>query len=219
MNKKNVLGRLVAIVAVAAGLSFVSTNQASAKIVTESDGSGAQIQTSILANTVSSASDINATGSASLTPASKRWKSSTITYKISSGSSYYKSVWKTAVSRWNKSGVIDLVPTKGKADITLSTANAKSSTNGTVGITYSSYYNNSTIHSLKVMASAKSYVYRNVASRYKYSKAERAHVAEHELGHALGLQHNVGKASVMYYATRSQSVSKPDVNGLKQSYR
>lgn len=92
MNKKNVLGRLVAIVAVAAGLSFVSTNQASAKIVTESDGSGAQIQTSILANTVSSASDINATGSASLTPASKRWKSSTITYKISSGSSYYKSV-------------------------------------------------------------------------------------------------------------------------------
>ncbi|WP_252904651.1 hypothetical protein [Secundilactobacillus silagei] len=33
------------------------------------------------------------------------------------------------------------------------------------------------------------------------------------------MEHNVGKGSVMYYATRDQSVSKPDVNGLEASYR
>ena len=68
------------------------------------------------------------------------------------------------------------------------------------------------------MNHAKSYIYRNVADRFHYSKQERTNVAEHEIGHALGLQHNVGKGSVMYYATRNQSISKPDVNGLKQSY-
>lgn len=75
------------------------------------------------------------------------------------------------------------------------------------------------MNNLKVMASAKSYIYRNVAKKFKYSKAERTNVAEHELGHALGLQHNVGKGSVMYYATRDRSVSKPDIRGLQQSYR
>ena len=79
--------------------------------------------------------------------------------------------------------------------------------------------NNKTMNNLAVLASAKSYVYKNVANRYHYSKGERTNVAEHELGHALGLEHNVGKHSVMYYATRDQSVSKPDVNGLVHSYR
>lgn len=218
MNNRS-LGSVLAIFAVAAGLSVSVPNHVNAKLVTESDATQAVLKKDTQRNTSSSDNSV-ATGSASVTPASKRWQSTTVTYKIASGSSYYSSIWKSAVSRWNKGGVIHLVPTSGKADVTLSTSNSPQGSNdGTVGITYSTYYNDTTLNNLKVMANAKSYIYRNVAKKFKYSKTERTHVAEHELGHALGLQHNVGKASVMYYATRSQSVSKPDIKGLQKSYR
>ena len=216
MNNR-LMGTLLTFVAVVAGLSFATPSHASAKIVTDADATEG-IKT---AQSFGSAADGGiATGKASLTPAAKRWQSKTITYKVSSKTSYYKSVWKSAVKVWNRSGAVHLVATSGKADITLSNSNSPMGKNdSTVGITYSSYYNNKSLNGLAVMASAKSYVFTNVANRFHYSKAERTNVAEHELGHALGLEHNVGKKSVMYYATRDQSVAKPDINGLQHSYR
>ncbi|GAW98124.1 matrixin family metalloprotease [Secundilactobacillus mixtipabuli] len=217
MNNR-LMGTLLTFVAVAAGLSFATPSHHDTHLKTDADTTEG-VKTVQSLGTVK-ADGGSATGSASVTPAAKRWQSKTVTYKIASGTSYYKSVWGSAVKTWNRSGVVHLVPTSGKADITLSNSNSPQGSNSsTVGITYSSYYNNKTLNGLAVLASAKSYVYTNVANHYHYSKTERTNVAEHELGHALGLEHNVGKKSVMYYATRSQSVSKPDIKGLQHSYR
>lgn len=44
------------------------------------------------------------------------------------------------------------------------------------------------------------------------------YVAEHELGHAIGLNHNPGKASVMYASNRSYSIQRVDIEGVNQLY-
>lgn len=227
--KKRSLSLLIAVAAVTliTILSFVSPVQTKSatrsQITTDVDMTEAVKHDVQAAKTVSLKSmsyAIKGSGSSASTPAAKRWSSKTITYKISGSSSYYKAVWNAAVSHWNKAGVVNLVPTTGKADINLATSNApKSATAGVVGVTYSSYYSNKSLNGLKVLASAKSYVYRNVSAKYHYSQVERAHVAEHELGHALGLEHATPKHAIMYYATRDQTITTSDVKGLAQSYK
>ncbi len=46
----------------------------------------------------------------------------------------------------------------------------------------------------------------------------RVNVAEHELGHAMGLAHNPSKQSVMYKTTRYVSVQPIDVKNVRNLY-
>lgn len=60
---------------------------------------------------------------------------------------------------------------------------------------------------------------RAVLTAYGYSKSERVNVAEHELGHALGLAHNEPDSiSVMNPANRSYSIQDCDVRGMNAIY-
>ncbi len=161
-------------------------------------------------------------GTSATTPATYRWASKTITYKINDKSTYYKQVWNSAVKHWNATKVIKLVPVKsGKtADIALASANSntKKTSGDIVGLTYTSYHTTQMMGSLNVMAGAKSYVYKNIANKMGYSQLDREHVAEHEIGHALGLEHADTKKSVMYYANRSSAITSTDIKGLKNAY-
>jgi len=66
------------------------------------------------------------------TPSWGSWNDTTITYKTNTSSSYYKSVWKNAVKRWNKVGVVQLKAAKSgeKADITLTSSQSLSTKSG-----------------------------------------------------------------------------------------
>ncbi|ANZ62342.1 matrixin family metalloprotease [Secundilactobacillus paracollinoides] len=192
-------------------------------VTTEADATRAiSHSTSAATATVAHMSYGFKTGASSSTPATYRWASKTITYKVNDKSTYYKQVWNSAVKHWNATKVIKMVPVQsGKtADITLASANSdtKKTSGDIVGLTYTSYHTTQTMGDLNVMASAKSYVYKNIANKMHYSQLDREHVAEHEIGHALGLEHAETKKSVMYYANRSSAITSTDIKGLKNAY-
>lgn len=53
---------------------------------------------------------------------------------------------------------------------------------------------------------------------YRYSTSEMVNVAEHELGHSIGLLHNPNRASVMFAANRYYSIQAVDSKSVQQLY-
>ncbi|WP_261810968.1 matrixin family metalloprotease [Levilactobacillus humaensis] len=156
---------------------------------------------------------------ASKTPSWGHWDDTTITYKTASTSSYYKGVWKNAVKRWNKVGVVQLRAAKSgeKADITLTSSKSLSTKSGKLaGYTNYSYLKKSDNNN--EIVSATSTLNRSLLSKYKYSKNQRTNVATHEIGHAIGLSHSKSEDSVMYASDRYASIDHQDKVGLQSAY-
>ncbi|CAJ1225148.1 matrixin family metalloprotease [Lactiplantibacillus xiangfangensis] len=152
---------------------------------------------------------------ASATPfARNRWPRARVTYVIQ-GAHYDRSVYGAAIRAWNRTGQFKFVAgTRAHHQLTLTTSKA---TTGEyyqlAGITFMTGYNNGyyTQGLVKLLT-------RNFWT-YRYSYWDEVHVAEHELGHCMGLQHSTDRRSVMLADNRYNGISRADIAAVRLRYR
>jgi len=145
----------------------------------------------------------------------ERFAENRATYVITTRSNYYRKIWESAISAWNHTGAFHFkAGTKGDAQIDLTTASAaQAKTLGEdVGLTE---YTANRDYLRKVSATLNPML----LTAYGYSRSDDLHVAEHELGHTMGLAHNPSKKSVMYYRNRAVGIQKVDIEGVELRYK
>ena len=120
----------------------------------------------------------------------------------------------TGIKTWNNTGAFDfkLTNTKKEAQIIIETMD-DSDTNA-AGLT-DTEYNSLTGYLLHATVKLNSYYLLNPA--YNYSNDRIINTVEHELGHAIGLDHQNG-ISVMYPQGSFYTIQPSDVNNVKRLY-
>lgn len=127
----------------------------------------------------------------------------------------YQSSWRQAVLNWNNLDIVRLnkVDKEEQADIVLQVDN-RSNTNQ-AGVTQNRYMTNFlNEHQTLVHATAK--INQYYLDHYSYDG--KVNTAEHELGHALGLQHDDEHNSVMNSAGSQFGIQQVDVANLTKLY-
>ncbi|WP_343031854.1 matrixin family metalloprotease [Secundilactobacillus folii] len=128
---------------------------------------------------------------------------------------YYTSVWERAINVWNSKRVFKFTIVKGPAQITIVPAQSDENSliaKDYVGVAYVDH------DATKRIISVRLHLVHTLLKKYAYTTSQRVNVAEHELGHAMGLAHNPIKQSVMYKSTRYVSVQPVDVANVRYLY-
>ncbi|MFC6253589.1 matrixin family metalloprotease [Secundilactobacillus hailunensis] len=143
-----------------------------------------------------------------------RFETPQATVQIKTGP-YYTAVWKRAITAWNAKKVFKFNILNGPAQITIQPAQANEAslvTHNYVGVAYVNYDTTKRITDVKV------HLIHTLLKKYAYTTTQRVNVAEHELGHAMGLAHNPNKQSVMYKTTRYVDIQPVDVSNVQYLY-
>lgn len=142
-----------------------------------------------------------------------RYAKKTANYQVNSTSQKYKNIWSKATGKWIDKGFKWTKKDSSKTTV-LSYEDDSAS-----GLKIAGYCNTSYRISDGHIKKNKIMLNRAVFKKYDYTDEQIINVAEHELGHALGLAHNnAGSVSVMNPANRYYTIQQCDVKGMNKRY-
>ncbi|MUM59489.1 matrixin family metalloprotease [Streptococcus suis] len=144
-----------------------------------------------------------------------RWESNTATVYIETQNPTFVAAYETAIANWNATGAFTFVMTSdpNQADIIATEMNdgntqAAGEANSTTNL-LTNYYSSVTV-------CLSSFYLLN--DQYGYDMDRIIHTAEHELGHAIGLDHEDSQTSVMESAGSNHGIQQADIDAVLALY-
>lgn len=158
--------------------------------------------------------DVDPQATTSNQPSGARWQQNSATIYIATNNKVLRSATLTAIQQWNATKSFTFTTTNDKKDANIVVSAVNSQDNGAAGLTNTSM-NAATGYYLHATVQLNAYYLLNPA--FGYSQQRIVNTAEHELGHAIGLQHT-NAVSVMQPAGSYYAIQPRDVQQVKRLY-
>ena len=144
-----------------------------------------------------------------------RWDQPSATIYIDTANETFRSAYQEAIDAWNQTGafIFQIINDKEEADIVATEMNDGSVSAAGEAESKTNLLTNRFIH---VTVRLNSYYLLD--RRYSYSHERIVNTAAHELGHAIGLDHNE-EESVMQSAGSFYSIQPADIQAVKDLYQ
>ena len=144
-----------------------------------------------------------------------RWDTASATVYIDTQDETFRSAYQEAIRAWNQTGAFtfQIVNDKNQANIVATEMN-----DGTVSAAGEAESQTNLLTKRFTNVTVRLNRYYLLNSQYGYSYERIVNTAEHELGHAIGLEHNEEK-SVMQSSGSFYSIQAVDVQTVKELYQ
>lgn len=144
-----------------------------------------------------------------------RWDQPNATIYIDTNNETFRSAYQEAIDSWNQTGAFtfQIINDKDKADIVATEMN-----DGNVSAAGEAESQTNLLTKRFTHVTVRLNSYYLLDSRYAYSHERIVNTAAHELGHAIGLDHNE-EESVMQSAGSFYSIQPIDIQAVKDLYQ
>ncbi|WNZ88954.1 matrixin family metalloprotease [Streptococcus iniae] len=145
-----------------------------------------------------------------------RWQSNQATVYIEATHPVFVNAYRATITNWNKTGTFQftIVDDFKRADII-----AKETNDSTMEVAGLAKVESQEVTKIIRNASVYLNAYYLLDPQYDYSSERIVHTAEHELGHAIGLEHEDEKPSVMKSSGSYLGIQKRDMEKVQALYQ